>query len=76
MGKLDGIQSPASAPRCRVREILNSLEPEDVKILETALSDDNWTAHGLSNALRERGVRIDDSPIKRHRRGICSCSTV
>lgn len=75
MGSLDGLTQPPAVRICRVRQVLEEMDASDRKILEEAIASDKWSAHGLSNALRERGVRIDDSPIKRHRRGICSCST-
>lgn len=76
MGVLDGLQPANKIPPCRVSVILDELEKSDRAILEAALVDKNWSAYGLCRALRQRGIRLDDEPIKRHRSGACSCSKV
>lgn len=59
---------------CRIAEILDTLEPQDKEILETALADEKlWSANGLSLALRHRGVSVADTTISRHRNRVCAC---
>jgi hypothetical protein len=51
----------------RVDEILKQLDVKDQKILIDALNNPNWTANGLSNALRLRGIKLSQSTIARYR---------
>jgi len=64
---LEGLEPLKSERLSRVDEILNGLDAKDQKILKDALNDPNWSANGLSNALRQRGVTLSASSIKRHR---------
>ena len=70
---LEGMKPTVYVPTCRVRTVLDQLDENDRKALEDYLTDENWLAHRLSQALRDRGVRISPNPITRHRRGQCSC---
>jgi hypothetical protein len=70
---LEDLTPPARQTPCRVREVLETLEPKDQEILKKALADPAWGTKPLSNALRERGLMISDSPITKHRAGRCSC---
>ena len=59
---------------CKIANTLAILDEPDVKILVTALEDrDTWSAKGLSNALRERGLSIADTTIAKHRNKVCAC---
>jgi hypothetical protein len=59
---------------CKVRTVLDSLEPKDVAILTEALANTAlWPHKTLSNALKNKGITIVDSGISRHREGRCSC---
>lgn len=64
---LEGLEPLKSERLSRVDEILNGLDAKDQKILKDALNDPNWSANGLSNALRQRGVTLSASSIKRYR---------
>lgn len=60
--------------RCRVRELYESLEQKDVKLLRQYVDDEiSWTSGALASALGKRGLKIDPKTIKRHRDKICSC---
>jgi repressor of nif and glnA expression len=53
---------------------MEGLDENDVKILNTALADhDAWPNKTLSRALAERGVKIGDGAIRKHRARECSC---
>jgi hypothetical protein len=53
---------------------MDSLEPTDKKILESAVADDKkWTSYGLHAALKARGLKLNDKAINKHRQGDCSC---
>ena len=59
---------------CNVKTLMDSLEPTDKKILESAIADDKkWTSYGLHAALKSRGLKLNDKAINKHRQGDCSC---
>lgn len=77
MGLLDGLEPHKKIRPCRVRTILNELEPKDQATLSTALkSIEMWGSKTLSNALKIRGILLSDSAISNHRRGACSCEKI
>jgi hypothetical protein len=59
---------------CKIELMQEQLDPKDYQILLEALADSNkWTAKGLSNALKTRGVTLADTTITRHRTQVCNC---
>jgi transposase len=70
---LEGLEPPKKLAPCKVRELLETLEPKDQEILKTALIDPAWGHLTLANSLKERGVDISESPVRKHRLGRCSC---
>jgi hypothetical protein len=65
---------PIPKPRnCKVRTILQSLEPKDREILQKALTDPRWSAHALSVALGHRGLDLAGKLIGVHRKRKCTC---
>jgi L-ribulose-5-phosphate 3-epimerase UlaE len=74
MGILDGLEPIRASRSCKTRNVLESLDEKDRKVLEQALADPNkWTSYALSKALGERGIIIKSDTLKTHRRGECSC---
>ena len=74
MGILDGFEPVVPLRSCKTRNVLESLEKDDRKILEAALADrDKWSNYGLSKALADRGIIIKGDTLGIHRRGECSC---
>ena len=71
---LEGLTPTKHIPPCKVREVLNNLEPSDQEILKKALADPAWGDKSLEKALNERGIKISDTPIRKHRKGRCSCA--
>ena len=60
--------------RCKVGDTIASLDPEDSMLLERYVNDkERWSANGLSNALRSRGISMAVTTIIRHRNGDCAC---
>jgi hypothetical protein len=70
---LEGLQPPKKIPSCKVRTVLESLEPKDREILKAALVDPEWHHITLSQELTKRGIFISEHPMRRHRIGSCSC---
>lgn len=71
---LEGLTPNKYSPVCKVREIADTLEESDRKILMDAVNDsDKWGAIALRNALNKRGLQMSDKPIVRHREGRCDC---
>ena len=72
---LEGMKPNKRTYACRVAVVMESLDDADKKIFQDALDDEEtWTAYSLSVALTNRGVKIHDKPIRKHRDGICQCS--
>ena len=77
MGVLEGLEPIKNITSCKVRTILEGLDKEDRKILETALVDfDKWSNGALARALVTRGIPIKADTLGIHRRGQCSCSKI
>jgi len=59
---------------CKVREVMETLEPKDQEHFKAYLADwDNWSTNGLSKGLASKGIRISANTIMKHRIGTCSC---
>ena len=71
---LENLKPPSKIKPCKVRTLLESLEPADREILEAALNDfQRWQVRTLATSLREVGLPISDRPIANHRAKECSC---
>jgi hypothetical protein len=74
MGLLDGFEPVVPMRSCKTRNVLESLDKDDRKILEAALADrEKWSNYVLSKALADRGIIIKGDTLGIHRRGECSC---
>lgn len=73
MGLLDDLKAPKRQWPCRVREIAEGLEPADAKILLEAVSNPDWPYYTLEFALKDKGISLSQSTIKRHRLKNCGC---
>jgi hypothetical protein len=75
MSLLSGMTPPVKKSACKVRTLLQNLDPKDAEILEAALANVHlWPARTLQNALMERKIVVSDVSIGRHRKGQCSCA--
>jgi hypothetical protein len=71
---LEGLTPPVRILPCLVRTIMEQLDEADQKILDAALEDQvTWGHTALAQALTQRGLRISEMPIRKHRAGRCSC---
>jgi hypothetical protein len=72
---LEGLSpKPDKRNRCKVRDTILDLEPQDAQLLESYLADtENWSANALSNGLASRGLKLSVGVIIRHRNGHCHC---
>lgn len=71
---LEGLEPTNNTRTCRIGQILSELDASDKQILNDALADTaRWSANGLMNALRARGIQVSVHPILNHRKGICRC---
>ena len=64
---LEGLRPPVIVRKTRVEEVLETLDAKDQKILIEALTNPEWSANGLSVALRQRGIKLSQSSIARYR---------
>jgi len=75
MGLLDDLRTPQKKVwPCAVREIIASLEKGDAQILAEAVMNPEWKYSTLENALRDKGIRLGQHAIKKHRTKGCSCA--
>ena len=61
-------------PLCTVGAMLSSMTPEDRDAVNQALNTPMVTSRTIWRVLVEEGYNISDTPIARHRRGMCLCS--
>ena len=60
--------------RCKINTTALELTAEDRVVFDAAIEDtENWKANTLSTQLRQRGIKIGDMSITRHRQKICAC---
>jgi len=62
--------------RCGVEILFTQLSEADIADLRQAFDDVNITTTVIGRILRERGHRIGDDSIRRHRRKACSCPEI
>ena len=71
---LENLFPPKQSRPCKVRSILETLEPADAEILEAAVMDyQKWKVKTLTDELRKLGLNISEKPIATHRAKDCSC---
>jgi len=70
---LEGLKPVKKVRPCRIRTIMAELDDKDQKILQDALTSDEFTPYTLSKALSERGVMVDHKIIARHIDNLCTC---
>jgi PP-loop superfamily ATP-utilizing enzyme len=59
---------------CKVDILKDELSEEDYKILIEAVNNkEKWQARTLSRALLERGLKLADTTIGKHRNKECAC---
>jgi hypothetical protein len=70
---LENLKPPSRTFPCRVAGILETLDDKDKKILTDAVMNPEWQLLTLENSLRDLGIQLSASTIKRHRTRVCSC---
>jgi hypothetical protein len=71
---LENLEPPKPIINCKVAFVIESLDKKDADILLKAIADrDKWSALALSTALMQRGLKLSDSTIQRHRNKQCQC---
>ena len=53
-----------------------SLSPEQGVKLDAALASTDITSRTITNVVNSWGVTIGENMVNKHRRGMCSCSTI
>jgi hypothetical protein len=71
---LEGLEPPKRVKACKVRTLLESLEPKDQEILKEAVASLDWPTVTLAEALTKRGLLISESPLRKHRAKRCTCN--
>jgi hypothetical protein len=71
---LEGMTPPEHVTPCAIRTLLGKLDEADQRILLDALANpEAWGNTVLAKALTDRGLRISEKPIRKHRMKHCSC---
>lgn len=71
--KLATPPEPNKGPACSMRTLLNTLPEDESEAVQAALDNPEWTAVALARLLTQEGHRIQDTTVRRHRRGDCLC---
>ena len=71
---LEDLQPRKPQRTCAVATMKKELDEKDQELLEGYMADDFWSPYRLSVALADRGLKIAADSLRRHMRGICSCS--
>lgn len=77
MAKLfDDIKAAQTTNRleCNVSVLMKTLGPADREGLISAMEDPTIYGSTIVKVLKDRGHRIGDDSVRRHRRGACSCT--
>ena len=67
-------KTPRKGPPCTVGLLLQFMTEDDKAALIAALADPSIESRTIWRVLVEEGHEISDTPIARHRRGMCLCS--
>lgn len=71
---LENLAPLDKARSCKVRTVMEQLEPDDRERLQAFLSDtETWSSNGLSKALNTRGILVSANTIHKHRQKACAC---
>ena len=71
---LEDLKPPEYVTPCAIRTMLEKLDEADQRILLDALANpEAWGNSALAKALTDRGLRISEKPIRKHRNKLCSC---
>lgn len=60
-------------PVCSVQGVLANLSPEDAAGLIAAFANPDIKNTAIRRALADRGMKLTDHTVSRHRRGECLC---
>ena len=74
---LEGLEPNKRVYTCAVQVLFEKLDDGDKKILSNAMEDARtWTPYGLEQALKKRGLTLNEKAIRKHRDKACHCSRV
>ena len=72
--RLRSVSKEPKGPPCTIRLLLDGMTKEDAQALTDVLADPTVQSRAIWRALVAEGYEISDSPVTRHRKGICLCS--
>lgn len=70
---LEDLKPKAQVFPCKFRELLHELSDSDRQILKDAIDSPDWTTNALTRALKDRGIDISYTSVRRHEVRHCSC---
>ena len=71
---LEGLTPPVKERLCIIGKQAAELDSKDLTILMDALANPRWSSEALALALTERGFKVSDSVLRKHRRKECACA--
>jgi hypothetical protein len=72
--KFTQAKTTRKGPPCSVGVLLSSMTKDDREALIAALADPSIESRTIWRVLIDEGHEISDTPIGRHRNGVCQCS--
>jgi hypothetical protein len=74
--RLRNMNAERKGPPCTIGVLLEGMTKEDACALTEALADPALQSRAIWRALVAEGYEITDSPVTRHRKGLCLCSRI
>lgn len=72
--RLRNVSAERKGPPCTIRVLLDGMTKEDKQALTEVLADPTVQSRAIWRALVAEGYEVSDSPVARHRKGLCLCS--
>lgn len=66
---------PGYGQQCPIITIIEKLDAEDAKTVETAINDLDWSVNALVQQLRSNGIKISKDSLYAHRKKLCLCES-
>ena len=73
---LEGLKPVYVPKKCKLATWMESLDKDDVKLMESYLADEMFATQTMSTRLYERGIQMGPHAIADHRKRECTCYRV
>lgn len=69
------VNNTKKGPSCTMQMVMAALSPDDLDGLNRALANPDIRGTAIRKALADRGLKVSDTTLGRHRRGECLCGS-